>query len=71
MEPTQNRNTTYWNPEIKKLLPVSFTPAVINITGWKNPYSIFYSFDKFRRLKTLPLTNYCAPIASLTYNFLF
>ena len=40
MEPTQNQKPIDWNHKIKKLLHSSFTPAEINITGSKNPYSI-------------------------------
>lgn len=59
------------NHKIKKLVHSSFTFSILDVTGRKNPYSIFYSYNRFRRIKAYTLSIYGTPIALLTYNFKF
>jgi len=56
---------------IKKLLNGSLTFSVINLTGRRNPYSVLFQYDRFRKLKSYYLSIFGVPIPSLTYNFKF
>ncbi len=59
------------NYKLKKLVHGSFTFSVINVTGRRNPYSVLFQYDRFRKLKAYYLSIFGVPIPSLTYNFKF
>ena len=59
------------NYKVNKPAHGSVTFSVINLTGRINPYSVFYQYDRFRRLKAYTLSIFGAPIFSITYNFKF
>ena len=49
----------------------SFTVSVVNITGRKNPYSVFFQYNERNRLNAYHLSIYGVPIVTVTYNFKF
>ncbi|WP_423148989.1 TonB-dependent receptor [Rubrolithibacter danxiaensis] len=58
------------NHKVKKLAHSSWTLAVYNLTGRKNPFSVFYKTEE-GRINGYQLTIFGKPIPTLTYNFKF
>ena len=49
----------------------SLTLSVVNVTGRKNPYSIFFQYDDRGKLKAYYLSIFGVPIPTITYNLKF
>ncbi|WP_205503416.1 TonB-dependent receptor [Rufibacter psychrotolerans] len=58
------------NHKIKKLAHSSWTLAVYNLTGRKNPYSVYFRSDN-GKIKGYQLSIFGRPIPTITYNFRF
>jgi hypothetical protein len=56
---------------VEKLAHGSFTLSIVNVTGRKNPYSVFFQYDEKGKLKAYYLSIFGVPIATLTYNLRF
>lgn len=56
---------------LEKIAHGSFTLSVVNVTGRKNPYSVFFQYDEKGRLKAYYLSIFGVPIPTLTYNLKF
>jgi hypothetical protein len=58
------------NHKVKKLAHSSWTLAVYNLTGRRNPYSIYFKSEE-GQIKGYQLSIFGQPIPTLTYNFRF
>nr|WP_317206580.1 TonB-dependent receptor [Hymenobacter translucens] len=58
------------NHKIKKLAHSSWTVGVYNLTGRRNPYSIYFKSEN-GQIKGYKLSIFGQPIPSITYNFKF
>ncbi|ALJ01515.1 TonB-dependent receptor [Rufibacter tibetensis] len=58
------------NHKVKKLAHSSWTLAVYNVTGRKNPYSVYFRSEN-RQIKGYKLSIFGQPIPTVTYNFKF
>ncbi|MER2997785.1 TonB-dependent receptor [Pontibacter populi] len=58
------------NHKMKKLAHSSWTVAVYNLTGRKNPYSIYFKSDK-NTIRGYKMSIFGQPIPTVTYNFKF
>jgi len=58
------------NHKIKKLAHSSWTIAVYNLTGRKNPFSVFFASEG-NQIKGYQLSIFARPIPTITYNFKF
>nr|WP_311136552.1 TonB-dependent receptor [Hymenobacter cellulosilyticus] len=58
------------NHKIKKLAHGSWTIAVYNLTGRKNPYSVYYKAEN-GQINGYQLSIFGRPIPTITYNFKF
>jgi len=58
------------NHKVRKLAHSSWTFAVYNLTGRKNPYSVFFSSEN-GRIQGYRLAIFGRPIPTVTYNFKF
>ena len=58
------------NHKIKKLAHSSWTLAIYNLTGRKNPYSIYFKSEG-TRINGYQLSIFGRPIPTITYNFKF
>ncbi|WP_210464444.1 TonB-dependent receptor [Rufibacter roseolus] len=58
------------NHKVKKLAHSSWTLAVYNLTGRKNPYSVYFRSDN-GKIKGYKLSIFGKPIPTITYNFRF
>ncbi|GAB3197482.1 hypothetical protein ABID22_003410 [Pontibacter aydingkolensis] len=58
------------NHKIKKLAHSSWTLAVYNLTGRKNPYSIYFK-SEHGRIRGYKMSIFGQPIPTVTYNFKF
>ncbi|GHA77563.1 TonB-dependent receptor [Pontibacter akesuensis] len=58
------------NHKIKKLAHSSWTLAVYNLTGRKNPYSIYFKSEE-GRIRGYKMSIFGQPIPTITYNFKF
>nr|WP_317045103.1 TonB-dependent receptor [Hymenobacter chitinivorans] len=58
------------NHKIKKLAHGSWTLAVYNLTGRKNPYSVYYKAEN-GQINGYQLSIFGRPIPTITYNFKF
>ena len=58
------------NHKVRKLAHSSWTFAVYNLTGRKNPYSVFFSSEN-GSIQGYRLAIFCRPIPTVTYNFKF
>lgn len=56
---------------LEKLAHGSFTLSVVNVTGRKNPYSVFFQYDEKGRLKAYYLSIFGVPVFTITYNLKF
>ncbi|MFC2116623.1 carboxypeptidase-like regulatory domain-containing protein [Bacteroidota bacterium] len=63
--------TAEGNYRVDKPVNGSVSFSVVNVTGRKNPYSIFFDYNERGRLKAYSLSIYGVPIFTLTYNFKF
>ncbi|MBJ6118874.1 TonB-dependent receptor [Pontibacter sp. BT310] len=58
------------NHKVNKLAHSSWTVAVYNLTGRKNPYSIYFKSDK-NKIRGYKMSVFGQPIPTVTYNFKF
>jgi hypothetical protein len=58
------------NHKVKKLAHSSWTLAIYNLTGRKNPYSVYYKAEN-GRINGYQLSIFGQPIPTITYNFKF
>ncbi|MBC6988777.1 TonB-dependent receptor [Hymenobacter sp. BT491] len=58
------------NHKVKKLAHSSWTLAIYNITGRKNPYSIYFKSEN-GKIRGYQLSIFGQPIPTVTYNFKF
>jgi hypothetical protein len=58
------------NHRVRKLSHSSWTFAVYNLTGRKNPYSVFFRTEN-GVIKGYELSIFGQPIPTITYNFRF
>ncbi|MFD3000589.1 carboxypeptidase-like regulatory domain-containing protein [Pontibacter toksunensis] len=58
------------NHKIKKLAHSSWTLAVYNLTGRRNPYSIYFKSEE-GRIRGYKMSIFGQPIPTITYNFRF
>jgi hypothetical protein len=58
------------NHKVKKLAHSSWTLGIYNLTGRKNPYSIYFKTEN-GRINGYKLSIFGRPIPNLTYNFKF
>jgi hypothetical protein len=58
------------NHKIKKLAHSSWTLAVYNLTGRRNPYSVYFQ-SQGGQIKGYQLSIFGQPIPTITYNFKF
>jgi hypothetical protein len=59
------------NYKADKIIHGSLSFSVINLTGRKNPYSIFFDYNEKGKLQAYSLSIYGVPIFTVTYNFKF
>ena len=57
--------------QLDKPVHGSFTLSLVNVTGRKNPYSVFFQYDEKGRLKAYYLSIFGVPILTLSYNLKF
>ena len=58
------------NHKVRKLAHSSWTLGIYNLTGRRNPYSIYFKAEQ-GRIKGYKLSIFGQPIPNLTYNFKF
>jgi hypothetical protein len=57
--------------KVKKLAHSSWTLAIYNLTGRKNPYSVYFKTTPTGQIKGYQLSLFGQPIPTVTYNFKF
>jgi outer membrane receptor protein involved in Fe transport len=58
------------NHKVKKLAHSSWTVGVYNLTGRRNPYSVYFTSEN-GQIKGYKLSIFGQPIPTITYNFKF